>query len=492
MLFRSLQYSQTPNPKPQTPNPKPRFGEFVRSSRLEVSCIVNIVGSMRGESNWSDESKSWSPSKNPTESQFAFDMSVITSAKQAQNESSILDGQILQMLKDDDDCGQPPNSSRARRNARQKSTNTSNRSKAGSTSKDVKGKKSMSKSKNPLPIPKGPAGGYKMNTFESLSNRMSKTGPSDLLENLSISKFASTTRPDLNNTPDPKSKLLANQLNCDSIRNGSKQTEREKLMNSRHGPSGGFSTHKKSTISSAFSHKADVPLSRDGNSESDDSPIKQFTIEKEGGFLDNLASQEPNQFHNYYHKGTSADTSSSNNPTSEKLDIEVVGDHKASYLKVPNIPLQGLNQPFSSSSSINTLSKNSNKLSTKEKQPVRLQKVLGSNSGLDSHDSSPKATKIELPEYNPSVDTEKPHTKPLKKQASREGITASNKVYKPERPISSDKEIKSGMTLTKKASSKHGLEPAQPHTKRGSVNQQSNRHFPSIQEVLLAPQVSKD
>lgn len=442
---------------------------------------------MRVEANWSDESKSWSPNKNTSESQFAFDVSVITPNKQqGANESTLLDGQILQLLKDVDDEIAPQNSSRARRNQRQKSSNTSQRSKIDSTSKDNKRKKSLSKSKNPIP-----GSSYKMNTFESLSHRLNGAGPTEALENITISKFATGVREFLY-TPDPKSRLLTTQLQSDSISNLNKQTEREKLMQSRHGQGGTFGNHKKSAISSAFSTKIGLVLPKEGQSESDESPIKQITIERDGRFLEMLATHDPNHLQSYNYKGSSAETSSSYNIGSDQIESETGAANPSGQLKVPSISLHGLNKPFSSSSSINTLSKQSHIVPIRDKQPVKLQKVLGSGSGLESHDSSPKDRKAEAFAKPPSETVEKPPQKPLKKQPSRENLPTAAKASKPDRNMSSDKDKKSGPMLTKKTSCKNGLEPAQPNTKRGSFNQQSNRHFPSIQEVLLAPPGSKD
>ena len=443
---------------------------------------------MRAEANWSDDSKSWSPNKNTSESQFAFDVSVISPNKQqGPNESTLLDGQILQLLKDVDDETAPQNSSRARRNQRQKSSNTSHRSKIDSTSKDNKRKKSLSKSKNPIP-----GSSYKMNTFESLSHRLNGAGPKEALENITISKFATGVRKEILNTPDPKSRLLTTQLQSDSNSNLNKQTERERLMQSRHGQGGTFGNHKKSAISSAFSTKIELVLPKEGQSESDESPIKQITIERDGGFLEALANHDPNHLQSYNYKGSSADTSSSYNIGSDQIEAERGAANASGQLRVPAIALQGLNKPFSSSSSINTLSKQSQKVPIRDKQPVKLQKVLGSGSGLDSQDSSPKDRKAEDFVKPPSEMVEKPPQKILKKQPSRENLPTAAKATKPDRHMSSDKDTKSGPVLTKKSSSKNGLEPAQPNTKRGSFNQQSNRHFPSIQEVLLVPSTSKD
>lgn len=445
---------------------------------------------MRTEANWSDESKSWSPNKNPSESQFVFDVSVISPNKQqGPNESAILDGQILQLLKDVDDEAEPPNSSRARRNQRQKSSNTSHRSKIDSTSKDNKRKKSLSKTKNPVP-----GSSYKMNTFESLSHRLNGAGPKELLENVTISKFAPGNRKESFNTPDPKSRLLTTQLQSDSNSNIKKQTEREKLMQSRHGHQGGaFGTHKKSAISSAFCTKIEMILPKEGQSESDDSPIKQVTIERDGGFLDSVVNNDPNHLQSYNYKGSSADTSSSFKIGGvEEIESEVGTANPSGQLKVPSIALNGINKPFSSSSSINTLSKQSNKVPTRDKQPVKLQKVLGSGSGLDSHDSSPKDRKKDDLAMAPVDAVEKPVQKPLKKEPSRDNLPTAAKATKPDRHMSSDKDTRPGVGLIKKSSSKNGLEPAQPNTKRGSFNQQSNRHFPSIQEVLLVTPGSKD
>jgi hypothetical protein len=461
---------------------------------LLVGCVIfTIVPWMSRERGLSDDSKSWSPHKLMTESPFTFDVSIIKSPKQSQNESTILDGQILQMLKDTDDAIQPKNSSRDSRK-RQNSTNLNQRSKAGSTSKDLKGKKNLSKSKNPLQA-RGQLGGYVMTTFESISNRINRSGPPESLENIHISKFAPVSKPDLHNTPDQKSKLSNPQLHSETIGSFGKPTERERMMQSRNGNGNNIGTLKKSAISSAFNTKYDLINHKDSQLGSDESPAKVHKNHKETGLLESLITHDSNHTHNYQqaYEGSSADTSASNNvnQAGEIQEFQLLGHRQQSNTKVPCISLQTLNKPFSSSTSI-TLPKNCHKTSAKEKVPVKLHKVLGNSSGMNSLDNSPSDSKQELklaaPVSNPH---DKTQGEQLKKQVSRDKIPTAVKLIRGDRPASSEKETKSA-GLTKKVSSKQGLEPVQPNSKRGIISQQSNRHFPSIQEVLLSPQGVKD